>query len=450
MADLSSIAAFRFGYGLPPVGGSDSASILAGLSGPDLAAERWPSVTMAEILPIALAYQVARKAGRSAMDGDKAALRKVVRRADGLAMRAAKATVARAVGSEEPMRERLVQFWADHFTVTPKNRVERALPAALVEEAIRPNLMQPFAAMLRAVVTHPAMLIYLNQDTSFGPGSRKGRRRERGLNENLARELLELHTLGVSAGYSQIDVRQLAELLTGLTMVPGKGFAFDAGRAEPGAETVLGTEYSGKALTPILQVLDELAVRPETARHLAGKLAVHFVSDTPDDALVGALEKTWNTGGGDLVEVINALLQHEAAWRPDAGKARQPFDFLVAAFRALGVGADEIYGAKDKDFQRGVLKPLADMGQPLWQAPGPDGWPEVAADWITPQGLAARITWAIEVPERIARPLPDPRAFVKTALGDRASKRLVWAVSAAESVREGVGLTLAAPEFNRR
>ncbi len=448
MADRSGIAAFRFGYGLPAAADTPDA-ILAALAGPDVAAARWPSVTVAELLPVAEAYQQARKAGK-AMGADKVALRRVVRQADALALRAAKATVARAVGSEDPMRERLVQFWADHFTVTPKNRVERALPGALIEEAIRPNLMRPFAVMLRAVVTHPAMLIYLNQEASFGPNSKRGQRRGKGLNENLARELLELHTLGVLAGYSQTDVRELAELLTGLTLAPGKGFVFDAGRAEPGPETVLGVKYAGDGTEPIFQALDDLAVRPETARHLTGKLAVHFVSDVPDKALVTALEAVWNETGGDLAAVTDALLRHEAAWVPETDKARQPFDFLVAALRALGVSADEIYGMEGKAFRRMILDPLADMGQPLWQAPGPDGWAEAAEDWITPQGLAARISWAVEVPERMVKPLPDPRAFVVTALGDRASERLVWAVSAAESVREGVGLTLAAPEFNRR
>jgi uncharacterized protein (DUF1800 family) len=446
MADRSDIAAFRFGYGLPLAGAAEAEPMLAALAGPDRAAARWPSVTVAELLPVAAAYGAARKA----MNGDKAALRRVQRQADALALRAARAAVARAVGSDEPLRERLVQFWADHFTVTPKNRVERALPGALIEDAIRPNLMQPFAAMLKAVVTHPAMLIYLNQEASFGPGSRRGQRRDKGLNENLARELLELHTLGVSAGYGQADVRELAELLTGLTLKPGVGFVFDKGRAEPGAETVLGVEYAGDGVAPILRMLDDLAVRPETARHLAGKLAVHFLADVPDAGLVAALEAAWIKTGGDLAAVTGALLRHEAAWVPEVGKARQPFDFLVAALRALGVSADEVYGAEGKAFRRMVLEPLADMGQPLWQAPGPDGWSEAAADWITPQGLAARITWAIEVPERLAKPLPDPRGFVQTALGARASDRLIWAVAAAESVREGVGLTLAAPEFNRR
>ena len=131
-------------------------------------------------------------------------------------------------------------------------------------------------------------------------------------------------------------------------------------------------------------------------------------------------------------------------------KVRQPFDFLIAAFRALGVTPERILTLEPKPFKRLILDPLAAMGQPFQQAPGPDGWPEPAADWITPQGLAARINWAMHAPERLVRPLPDPRAFLRLALGDRADERLVWSVNAAESARDGVGLVLASPAFNRR
>jgi uncharacterized protein (DUF1800 family) len=305
-----------------------------------------------------------------------------------------------------------------------------------------------FADMLRAVITHPAMLIYLNQDASYGPSSPVGQRLKKGLNENLARELLELHTLGVAAGYSQVDVRELAELLTGLSVTPD-GFAFDQRRVEPGPETVLGTTYPGHGLEPILQALDDLAARPETAAHIAGKLAVHFVSDAPDPALVAALAGVFRDTDGDLRAVATALVAYPVA--ADLGsKARQPFDFMVAALRSLGVAPQLVLDMEPKVFNRLIRVPLKAMGQPLHQAPGPNGWPEAAADWITPQGLAARIDWAMQAPQRLQRPLPNPRAFLAVALGSRAGEKLVWAVSAAESARDGVGLVLASPEFNRR
>lgn len=427
--------AIRFGYGLP---GSDAAPI----AGPDRAATTWPGVSLAELAPLAEAYRAAKKAK------DEAGAKEAQRAVDALALRGAKAIFARAVGSPDPFRERLVAFWADHFTVTPKNRTQRALPSILVDEAIRPHVTGRFADMLRAVTTHPAMLIYLDQEASFGPTSPKGKRQKKGLNENLARELIELHTLGAGAGYTQADVRELAELLTGLAISAQEGFVFDKNRAEPGAETVLGVTYGGKGEAPILQVLDDLAARPETAAHLARKLAVHFVADDPDEGLVADLAARFGKTDGDLAAVAQALIAHPAAAK--GWKARQPFDFLVAAFRALGVGPEAILQASPKTVRRLILDPLQAMGQPFQQAPGPDGWPEREEDWITPQGLAARITFAMQAPARLVRPLPDPRAFLTQALGARAGEKLIWAVGAAESARDGVGLVLASPEFNRR
>lgn len=428
--------ATRFGYGLP------AGAVAADLSGPDLAVKAWPGPRLDEIAPLLTDYRAARKAE------DEAAVKAAQRALDAVALRGAKAILARAVGAEDAFRERLIAFWADHFTVVPRNRTERAFPAILIDEAIRPHVTGRFADMLKAVTTHPAMLIYLNQEASFGPGSPKGKRQKKGLNENLARELLELHTLGVGAAYSQGDVRELAELLTGLAVSPTEGFAFDKRRAEPGAETVLGVTYKGDGMGPILQALDDLAAHPETARHLARKLAVHFLADEPNAGLVADLEVVFRSTEGDLTAVSLALAAHPKAG--EGSKARQPFDFMVAAFRALGVGPEAILELEMRPFRRLILDPLAAMGQPFQSAPGPDGWPEGAADWITPQGLAARIDWAMQAPERLVRPLPDPRDFLRVALGAKADERLVWAVNAAESARDGVGLVLASPAFNRR
>jgi uncharacterized protein (DUF1800 family) len=424
----------RFGFGPPATAN--------GLGAEDVAARTWPGITLAELAPLALAYRAAKKAK------DEAAVKETQRAVDALALRGAKAIFARAIGSDDPLRERLVAFWADHFTVAPRNRTERALPSILMDETIRPHVTGRFADMLKAVTTHPAMLIYLNQEASFGPSSPKGKRQKKGLNENLARELIELHTLGVGAGYTQADVRQLAELLTGLAVSRTEGFVFDKNRAEPGPETVLDVTYDGKGKAPILQALDDLAARPETASHLARKLAVHFVADDPDEGLVADLAARFRDTGGDLAEVAQALVAHPMA--ATGVKVRQPFDYLVASLRALGVGPDFILGLEPRPFRRLILDPMQAMGQPFQQAPGPDGWPEREADWITPQGLAARIDWAMQAPERLVRPLPDPRVFLTTALGTRAGEKLTWAVGAAESARDGVGLVLASPEFNRR
>jgi uncharacterized protein (DUF1800 family) len=435
-------AAIRFGFGLPSAMSPED--MLAALTGPDKAISAWPGPNAAEIWDI---YDFHRKARRQK---DDAAVKKAQDRSLAQALIGGKATLARAIGSPDGLRERLVSFWSDHFTTLPRNRLDKAMPSVFVDEAIRPNVNRRFADMLRAVMTHPGMLSALDQDVSVGPGSRKAKRGRRGLNENLARELLELHTLGVGASYTQTDVRQLAELLTGLTIRPGDGFVFDPASAEPGPETVLGVSYGPEGLEPVLAALDDLAARPETVAHLARKLAVHFVSDTPEPDLVAALEGRWSDTGGDLLAVTEVLLTHPLSLATPGQKARQPFDLLVAGYRALGVTADMVTGLDRKGMQRHILQPLAAMGQPFQRPRGPDGWPEAEAFWITAQGLAARIDWAMRAPSRILDPLPDPRDFVQTALGSEAGEDLVWAVGAAETASDGVGLVLASPEFNRR
>jgi uncharacterized protein (DUF1800 family) len=456
MTAAATVAAIRFGYGLPPPVGApaEPAAMLAALAAPDVMAKRYPGVTTEAALALAVQVQAAQKAARDLDDAARKASRKeTVEAANALAAGAARAAVARALASPDGLRERLVQFWTDHFTVARRGLPYVALPSAMVEDAIRPNLTAPFAVMLAAVTTHPAMLLYLNQDKSVGPGSLAGRRRQRGLNENLAREVLELHTLGVGAGYSQTDVRQLAELMTGLSFTPEEGFAFQPRWAEPGAETVLGRPYgdAGRAeLEPVIEALEDLAVRPETAQHLARKLAVHFLADDPDPAAVAAMARAWAESGGDLGEVTAALVSHAAAWAPTGAKVRQPFDYVVTGLRALGLTGESVVAMRDAAFRRHVLTPMAAMGQPWQQPRGPDGWPEAAADWITPQGLAARLRWSMATPEQLVDPLPDPRAFVERALADAASPELVVASGRAETRRDGVGLILASPDFNRR
>jgi len=345
-----------------------------------------------------------------------------------------------------------VLFWADHFTVVGKNNDNDWAPyvSSYVEDAIRPHVAGRFPDMLVAVTTHPMMLHYLDQDRSMGPESVAGQQRGKGLNENLARELLELHTLGVGGPYSQDDVRELAELLTGLTL-DGGAMVFRPRWAEPGPETVLGRIYPERpALEPIEAALNDLALHVTTAEHIARKLAVHFVADEPDPDLVAALRGAYMDSGGDLAEVTETLLSHPAAWAPERRKVRQPVEFLAASLRALGVGGEWITGREPKETDELFLAPMAEMGQPWQQAGGPNGWPEEAEAWVTPQGVAARINWAMTRPERLVAELPDPRVFVETALGPNVSEAVATAAHAAERPDEGVGLVLASAEFQRR
>ena len=449
--DSTTIAAFRFGIGLPlPQGApADAPAMLERLRGPDLAAAAWPGPGYADAAPLLARTLEARTAMR-ADPSLRPAYTALVREGQMLARTATRSRFARALDAPDGFRERLANFWTDHFTVRPRNRGEAVLPETLANDAVRPHLAGRFADLLRAAVLHPAMLTYLDQVSSFGPNSAAGRRRHRGLNENLAREVMELHTLGVGAPYTQADVTQMAKLLTGLDAGPKDGFAFRPARAEPGAETVLGRTYGGAGLEPVHAVLGDLAARPETAAHIARKLALHFVSDTPDAGLVAEMTAAWRDTDGDLAAVYAALLGHPAAWALPMEKARQPVDFMLAGLRALGLGGADVARMADAPFRRLVLEPMALMGQD-WQRPnGPDGWAEGAAHWITPQGLGARIAWAMEVPGRLADPMPDPRAFAASALGAGADADLTLAVGRAASVREGVGLVLASPAFNRR
>lgn len=363
---------------------------------------------------------------------------------------------ARAVDAYGGFGERLVQFWADHFTIRADGGTNQPLALAFADEAIRPHLNGRFEEMFFAADTHPMMLIYLNQNTSIGPNSRVGRRqveRRLGLNENLAREALELHSLGVGAGYTQQDVRELAELLTGLVYNARRPGNFRPIIAEDGAETILGRTYGGDgpaSIEDIRAALTDIARRPETATHLSRKLIVHFFTDSPDERTVDEIASVWRDTQGDLPQVYRALTTHPVLADSFRQKARQPIDFVFSGLRALGVTGGDIRGWEDKVVQRTLIDPLARMGQ-RWGAPlGPNGWPEEAGAWIRPQTLAARINWSMNVPGQILSALPDPRELLDTALGGTQSAALAWAVPKAESEREGVALVLASNDFNRR
>ena len=455
MTSKSTIAAIRFGYGLSPTQPAPKGAedILAALAGPDQAATQYPVMGMDGAIKLARNF---RAAARSAK-GEKAVRAKDLNAARqdlvGAVAAGMVAQLQRAVQSPDGFRERLQAFWTDHFTVVAKIGAYKAAPGAFGEEAIRPHLAGYFSQMLRAAVTHPAMLLYLDQSTSIGPDSRFAKTHKVGLNENLGREVLELHTVGVGDSYTQTDVRQFAKLLTGLGFNAKTGFRFHANWAEPGAELVLGRRYGGEEpaqLKDIFAALDDIAVMPATAHHIARKLAVHFVSDTPDDGLVAHVASAYQSSQGHLPTVYAALLDHPAAWAPLGAKARQPWDYIAAALRALGAPPEQLAGLSYKHVKGALMNPMRLMGQPYQKASGPNGWPEDAAAWITPQGLAARIQWAMAVRRLTGGDLPDPRTLVGTALADAASPVLAKAAGRAESKREGVGLVLASAEFNRR
>ncbi|MBV0891687.1 DUF1800 domain-containing protein [Paracoccus sp. Z118] len=451
--DFPHLAAIRLGYGLSPLtpAPADPQAVLRSV--PEAAApDGWTT-------PMATDAQrqfAASRRQRNAGEIDTEEFRRIQSDLNHQRLSVLQRRVARAVDAPAGFGERLVQFWTGHFATVARNAPGHIMSGAMVDEAIRPHLNGHFADLLFAADTHPMMLNYLNQSGSVGPRSVFARRRpERalGLNENLAREALELHSLGVSAAYSQADVRELAELLTGLTYDQRKGRHYRPDAAEPGAETVLSESYGGpgtSGMDEIRRVFGNLARHPATAAHLSRKLAIHFAADDPPPDLVAALEAVWLETGGDLAQVNGALVSHPVLAANLRAKARQPFDFLVTALRALGLDGAAILALDPKRANQALWHPLTAMGQPFAQPRGPDGWPELAAAWITPQMLAARIGWALSQPARLCDALPDPRELVETALGPAASGALRWAVPKAENAREGVAIILASADLNRR
>jgi uncharacterized protein (DUF1800 family) len=358
------------------------------------------------------------------------------------------ARVQLALDAESGFAERLVQFWSNHFCIAAtKSNIGRSMAGAYEREAIRPHVFGRFEEMLVAAESHPAMLDFLDNRLSVGPGSPTGKRRGRGLNENQAREILELHTLGVHGGYSQADVTNLARIITGWTMVgreavlgfPGS-FAFNIGLHEPGTQPLLGKDYAQAGKAQGLAALTDLAHHPATADFIALKLARHFVADEPPPALVASLSEVFRRTQGDLAAVSRALLESNAAWNAEPTKIRSPQEFLIASYRALSRKADPGQ----------ILGPLGVMGQPFWQPSGPNGYPDTNAAWASAEGIKTRIDVAAGWGRQAAGSVPDPRALTEDILGPLASPETRQTVARAESKPQALALLLMSPEFQRR
>ena len=346
------------------------------------------------------------------------------------------------VTTASPVHERWVLFWANHFTVAATKGTTLGLVWPFENEAIRPNVTGRFVHLLRAATLHPGMLLYLDNAQSVGPASRQGRRRERGLNENLARELLELHTVGVQGGYTQVDVTELARLLTGWTVNRREGgnAVFQPSQHEPGPKRVMGREYR-EGPEALDALLTDLSRHPATARHLATRLARHFVADDPPDVLVQAVARRFQESDGDLLQTAASLFGHDLAWQSKApGKARRPEELFVAAHRILGQAPEAP--------ARWVAR-LTAMGQPPGRAPSPQGWPERQDDWLGPDALHKRVDWALEL-GRMAGATVDARALARAAWGAALSSSTQTQIERADSGAQALALLLASPEMQRR
>jgi uncharacterized protein (DUF1800 family) len=349
-----------------------------------------------------------------------------------------------AILGNTPVRERLTQFWSNHFTVSGMRPFVRGVTGAFEREAIRPYVTGRFLDMLLAVTRHPAMLLYLDNAQSFGPDSPVGRRQNKGINENLGRELLELHTLGVDGGYTQADVEALARILTGWTVAPLRlppagGFRFFPQIHEPGDKRLLGRTYPEGGMDEGVAALRDLAEHPATARHVATQLARHFIADVPPADAVERIARRFRDTVGDLKQVTLALLREDAVWREPFAKLRTPTELVISAYRAVGTVPEP----------GPAFMALKKLNQPPFFAPSPAGWPDVASAWVSPESVVRRTEWCQTFAERLAD-APDPIDIMTNSFGEALPEDVQSAVRRAPDKRAGLALLVASPQFQRR
>jgi len=390
------------------------------------------------------------------VDPEKKELQKAIR-VDYVTMTGAR--LSSALTTNAPFVERLVHFWANHFAVSIDKQPVVGLAGLLEFEAIRPHVLGKFSDMLLAVEQHPAMLLYLDQAQSIGPNSLVGQRAaarggKRGLNENLGREIMELHTLGVRTGYTQADVTDFARALTGWTVSglargpaarllgdgqPGE-FHFAEALHEPGTRTIMGNSYPQDGEAQGRAILMDLAANPATAKHIAFQLARHFAGDTPPQALVDRLTQTYHASGGDLPSLYRTLINSPEAWVAQPVKFKTPWEWSVSALRAMNV--EELEPQK-------AVGLLNQMGQPVWKPESPAGYDDIAASWAAPEALMQRVEAAKRIADGAGSSI-DPRAIAEKVLPGSLSDSTRTAIDRAESPAEGLALLLVSPEFLRR
>lgn len=354
-----------------------------------------------------------------------------------------KVRIEAALSAEIGFTERLVWFWSNHFCISA-DKIQ-SMSGAYEREAVRPHVLGRFSDMLLAVEGHPAMLFYLDNLGSMGANSIAGINRARGLNENLARETMELHTLGVRSGYTQDDVIGFANVLTGWTLLPagdnpehGGEFSFNPRLHEPGAQTVLGKSYAEEGVEQGRAVLRDLAAHPATATHLATRLAAHFIADAPPPALVERMAAVFRDTSGDLKETAKAMVASPEAWSAPPTKLKRPSEWVVGMVRATGITQ-----VNAKRFTAGQTL----LGERLWRPTSPKGYPDDEASWI--DGMGRRLDVANSFAERVAGRV-DPQDVIETVLGSQVSPEVTQAVGRAESRQQALALLFMSAELQRR
>jgi uncharacterized protein (DUF1800 family) len=458
----SAIAANRFGLGARPreladIGSMPREWLRVQLQGAAPLLETAGLEGSAQTLARALQLRhEAREAKQTGAENAAPQLQRVAQLLRPVYVGEASARFAQAVRSERPLLERLVQFWANHFAVSVDKHLLAGLAGAFEREAIRPHVLGRFADLLLAVETHPAMLVYLDNHLSVGPhsivaqrGARRAATRQPGINENLAREILELHTLGVGGGYTQADVTTFAEVLTGWSLggerarfaggEPGR-FLFRPELHEPGAKAIRNVRYADSGFSQGVAVLNDLARAPATAQFLATKLARHFVADEPPPALVARLAAAYSASEGDLPTVYGALIEAREPWEEGLAKYKTPNDYITSAYRGLELPVED--GAA-------ALAAFELLGQRTWQPGSPAGWSDRSADWDGASALLKRIEWADGIGARLGS-RSDAQQAAPQLLGANLAPVTRSALGHAASAGQATTLLLASPEFLRR
>ncbi len=461
----AAIAANRFGLGARP---GDLAEIAADprhwldaqLAGAPPRIEDASLRSSADILAESLEIQRERRTSAAAaragtQDTQVGAVLKLAQLYRPLYVAEATARLRASVASDRPFLERLTEFWTNHFAVSIDKFKVLGLAGSFEREAIRPHVLGSFSELTLAVEKHPAMLLYLDNETSIGPNSpialRVARRRpdaRLGINENLAREIMELHTLGVNGGYTQADVTTFAKVLSGWSIGGGAGrlasgepgrFTFRPELHEPGPQVILGTHYEQEGIEQGEAVLRALSLHPATAHHIATKLARHFVSDDPPSAVVDRVAQAFLASGGDLPAVYRALVRAPESWAEPLAKYKTPSDYVISTFRGLQLPVEG----------RGALQGFELLGQRTYSPGSPAGWPDRSSDWDGASALLKRLEWADVLGQRLAARL-DARALAPELLGATLGASTRAAIARAASAAQALTLLLASPEFLRR
>jgi len=459
----AAIAAHRFGLGEPDLGivGRDAEGWLAAQIGPADPARGSGLLDTPAALRLVAEEREKRVLAKNPPPG-MTAEQVVAGHYRDVLIADARSRLATAAATQRPFAERLQWFWANHFTVSVLKGSTRGLVGAFERDAIRPNIAGRFETLLVAATTHPAMLRYLDNWLSAGPHSRvvalEARRAARkdegarvsGINENLAREVLELHTLGAegarNGAYGQADVTAFAAVLSGWRVArdpAADGSRFDRNWHEPGRKTVLGKSYP-EGPEALHELLHDLARHPATARFVATKLARHFVADEPPPALVDRLAAVYLKSDGQLGALYRELIHHEAAWTPSPAKLKTPEEFVVSTARLLAAG--------ERMFERPEVNAggaVFSLGQRVMAAPSPAGWSDRGEDWLGPDAVWKRVEWATRVADRAGRSV-DARRLAAESLGPRLGPETARQIERAADGSQALALLLLAPEFQRR